>query len=165
MRSVAFAGAGVLLSGLLALTSASRADEEKVPLADVPKAVLDAVKAKFPGAELTGAEKETEDGKTVFEIALKDKGCGVDVSVTPKGKIVEIERELAPADLPKPVAAAVEAKYPKATVKKAEETVEFEGNEEEKSYEVVVVTAAKKTLELKVSPAGKILEEEADDND
>ena len=67
MRSIPFARAGVLIS-LLAFVSVGFADEEKVPLKDVPKAVLDAVKVKFPNGELTEATRETEEGKTTFEI-------------------------------------------------------------------------------------------------
>jgi len=161
MIRIAVAGA-VVWSGLLGLVSAARADEEKVPLKDVPRTVLDAVKARFPGAELTGAAKETEDGKTTYEVALKEKDRNVDVALTAEGKIVEIEREIAAGALPKAVAAAIEAKYPKATVKKAEEIVEFDGGKESRSYEVVLAVA-KKTLEVKLSPEGKVLKEEDDD--
>src|SRR5207248_1448342 len=36
---------------------------EKIPLDKVPPKIMNAVKARFPGAELTSVEKETEDGK------------------------------------------------------------------------------------------------------
>ncbi len=64
------------LAVLLIVCAFARADEVKVPLKDVPKAVLDSIKEKFPRAELTEATKETEDGKTTYEIALKDGGRG-----------------------------------------------------------------------------------------
>jgi len=162
MRSIVAACAGTML-GLFALVSIVRADEEKIPLKDVPKAALDAVKAKFPGAELTGAEKETENGKTTYEVALKDKGQNVDVAVTAAGKILEIEKEIAAKDLPKAVSAALEAKYPKATIKKAEAITEFKEAGEEHAFEVVVVKTDKKSVEVKLSPQGKILEEESGD--
>src|SRR5579864_6014289 len=84
--------------------------EEKVPLDKLPKAVLKAVKDKFKGAELVSAQTEKEDGKVFYEINLKDKGHSVDVSVTPDGKIVSIERTLAVKDLPRPVAEAINSK-------------------------------------------------------
>src|SRR5215218_103439 len=97
--------AGVVVSlGLLGLTPGARAEEEKIPLKDLPKAVLDAVMGRFPGAETTGAGKETEDGKTNFEVTLKEKGKNVDVTLTAEGRIVEVEREIAAGDLPKAVA-------------------------------------------------------------
>lgn len=163
MRTVAF-GAVVSL-GLLLLGSgpAARAGEEEVPLKDVPRAVLDAVKARFPGAELKEAAKETEEGRTVYEVSLKHRGKGVDVSARPDGTIVEVETELATKDLPAAVAAAVKAKYPGAVVKRAEEIVAIDGGKETKNYEVLLTTGGKKSVEVKVSPGGQILEEEAGD--
>ena len=153
----------VVTLGMLGFVSAVRADEEEVPLKDVPKVVLDAVKARFPGAELKEAAKETEDGKTTYEVALDDKGKGVDVSLTAEGKITEIETEVAAKDLPKAVTAAIEAKYPKAKLKQAEERIEFEDGEEEKSYEVQVVTADGKDVEVTVDEEGEIEDDEKDE--
>lgn len=142
--------------GLMTLASSVWADEEKVPIDRVPKAVLDAVKAKFPAAELKGAAKEAEDGKTVYEITLKNRGQNIDVALRPDGTILEIEKQIDPKTLPKTVAAALEAKYPKATMKKAEEiTVK-----ERVSYEVVLVTAEKKAIEVKLDSNGKVVETE-----
>jgi hypothetical protein len=159
MRSAVVARTG-LLWGLLALVSDVRADEQKVALKDLPQAVLDAVRAKFPGAELKGAGKETEDGKTLYEVALKDKGQDVDATLTPEGTITEIEREITPQALPKPVAAALEAKYPKASIKKAEMIVAIDDGKETKSYEAILTTEDKKSVEVKLSPEGKILKTE-----
>src|SRR4051794_9552178 len=96
------AAAGVVVSlGLLGLIRGARAEEEEIPLKDLPKAVLDAVMGRFPGAEPTGAGKETEDGKTNFEVPLKEKGKNVDVPLPAEGRIVEVEREITAGDLPK----------------------------------------------------------------
>jgi uncharacterized membrane protein YkoI len=144
----------------LALVARVRADEEeKIPLDKVPKAVLDAVKAKYPAGELKGAEKETEDGKTVYEIALKDKGQNIEATFKPDGTLVSIEKEIALKDLPKAVAEALDAKYPKATVNKVEE--ETEGDKV--TYELQLVTADKKHLEVVFDPTGKVVEEENKD--
>jgi Putative beta-lactamase-inhibitor-like, PepSY-like len=148
---------------VLVLWSLAGADEVKVPLKDVPKAVLDSVKAKFPRAELTDATKESEDGKTTYEIALKDGGRAVDLSATADGTITEIETAIDASTLPAKVTSALEAKYPLATIKKAEEIIEIKDGKETKSFEVIVATTAKKSLEVKVSPEGKILKEEQDD--
>jgi len=163
--SIPFARAGALV-GLLAFVSVAFADEVKVELKDVPKAVLDAVKDKFPKGELKEATKETEAGKTTYEIGLKDRGLKVDVAVTADGKIKEIETEVAVKDLPEAVSSAIAAKYTKATIKKAETIVEIDGAKESKNFEVVVVTEAKKSIEVKVSPEGKILKgERGEDKD
>ncbi len=150
--------ASVTATALVALSLAAiaSADEEKIPLDKLPKVVLDAVKAKFPDAELTGAEKDDENGKIQFEVALKHKGHKYEVIVTPEGKIVAIEKEIAIKDLPKAVTAALAEKYPKATYKKAEEITKGE----KLSYEVLLVTAQNTQVEVVLDPSGKILEEE-----
>ena len=123
------------------------------------KAVIDAVKARFEDAELVSAQKEKEDGKLVYEINLKYKGHKIEVTVTPQGKIVSIEKTIAVKDLPKAVAEAVTAKYPKATIELAEEVTEGE----KVNYEVQLVTADKKKVEVVLDPAGKIVKEEKKD--
>jgi Putative beta-lactamase-inhibitor-like, PepSY-like len=158
MRFICVVGSGGLAS-LLILSAFAGADEVKVPLKDVPKAVLDSVKAKFPRGELTGAVKESEDGKTTYEIALKDGGRAVDLAATADGKITEIETTIDAKALPAKVTSALGTKYPKATIKKAEEIVEIKDGKETKSFEVIVMTTAEKSLEVKVTPEGKILAE------
>src|SRR5581483_11380009 len=60
------------LVGLPAL--GARGDEEKVPLDKAPRPVLEAVKGRFPDAKVSGVTREKEDGKTVYEVTIKDKG-------------------------------------------------------------------------------------------
>ncbi len=146
----------------LALTVAvARADESKVSLADVPKGGLEAVKAMFPAAEISGAAKETEDGKTFFEVTLKQKGRTIDVTVSLDGKIELVEKEIASADLPKAVSQSLEAKYPKATYKIVEEVSNVkDGKSTLDFYEALLVTADKQKLEVQIAPDGKIKKEE-----
>jgi uncharacterized membrane protein YkoI len=152
--------ASVVLCVLAGVSAqADEEKEEKVALDKVPKAVIDAVKAKFEDAELVSAQKEKEDGKLVYEINLKYKGHKIEVTVTPQGKIVSIEKTIAVKDLPKAVAEAVAAKYPKATIELAEEVTEGE----KVNYEVQLVTADKKKVEVVLDPAGKIVKEEKKD--
>jgi uncharacterized membrane protein YkoI len=145
----------------LCVTAISRADEEKVALDKLPKTVLDAVKARFPKAELVGASKEKEDGKTVYEVTIKDQGANIDVTLTPEGAITLIEKEIAAKDLPKAVTKTLEEKYPKAKYKTIEEVTKVENKSEKLAYyEVLLVTAQKKTLEVQVDASGKIVNEE-----
>lgn len=160
-----YATSACVLLSMTALSAGLRADEEKIPLQDVPRAVLDAVKTRFPNGEIKSAEKEVEDGQTSYEIALRDGGHAIDVALSANGAIVEIEKEIAVKDVPKPVASAVAAKYPGATIRKAEEIVAYKGGKEEKSYEVVVAESGKKSVEVKLSADGKIVKHEEDDED
>jgi hypothetical protein len=150
---------------LLLAGSTVRGDEKKVALSELPKAVLDAVKRKFPHAELKEATKEVEKNQTTYEVSLVDEGKHIDASLNEKGKIEEIETEIEVSKLPSAVADAVAAKYPKSTIKKAEEIVEFEDGKEEKSYEVVVATTEGKSVEIKLDAKGKIEDDENDKDD
>src|SRR5438270_12549065 len=85
---------------VLVLTSPGQADEKKIPLDQVPKAVMKTVKVKFAGAELKGAEIEKEDGKTIYEIALKHEGNNYEVELTPDGKIIGYDKVISAKDVP-----------------------------------------------------------------
>lgn len=161
MRKFVAASVLVLAAMCVLMTVVINADEEAVPLDKVPKAVLDATKTRFPDAELVAAEKETEDNVTIFEMAIKNKGQNIDVSLTPEGKILEIEKQIAAKDLPKAVSAALAAKYPEATYKVIEEVIMVkDGKEKLEYYEAHLVTAQKKRIEVRVGSEGKILGEE-----
>ncbi len=147
----------VLAAGFVGLGLVALADEEKVPLDKLPPAVVAAVKKRFPKAEMKEASKETENGKTVFEVTVQDGKHKTDVSLTEGGEITTIEKGIESKDLPKPVADALEGKYPKATHKTVEEVIKVkDGKEALEYYEVLLVTADKKTFEVEVTPDGKI---------
>lgn len=149
-----------LLAGLLAVTVGRAAEEEKkIPLSEVPAAVRDAVKAKYPGAELTGAEKETEKGVTYYELAFKDKGQRIEATFKADGTLVSVEKVIAVKDLPRAVADALDAKYRGAKLTRVEE--ETEGDKV--TYEVHLVTAEGKAREVVFDRTGKVVEEESKD--
>lgn len=132
------------------------AQEEDIPLDKVPKVIMDAVKEKFPGAELKGASTEKDDeGKQVYEVAFIYKKAHHDVTYTPEGKLVLVEKEVEAKDLPKAVIDALIDKYPGATVKLAEEMIDPDGKV--KAYEMKIVTADQKVLEVKFDPDGKVV--------
>jgi hypothetical protein len=156
----------VVVGGLLGISAPVQAQEEKVSLDKLPKAVVDAVKKRFPKAELLEAAKETEAGKTEYEVTLKDDGTKMDVMVTPEGAITLIEREIAAKALPKPVRATLKREYPGATYKRIEEVIKVsEGKETTDFYEILLETAAKKRLEAQINPDGKIRKTEAQKKD
>jgi hypothetical protein len=143
------------------LPAGARAGEENVKLDKVPKAILDAVKAKFPGAKLLGASTEKEGDKIVYEGSLTYKKHHHDVTVEADGKIVSVEREIAFKDLPKGVSDAVQAKYPRANYKRTEELIKGDGTLH--GYEVLMTADA--TVEVVPDLKGKILKEEGKKKD
>lgn len=130
---------------------------EKVPLDKLPRAVMDAVKQRFPKAELIRAGKVVEEGKTEYVVKVKDDGARIEVSISPEGKIMRLEKETAVKDLPKVVIDALEERSPRAVLKTAKEIIEvMNGKEVLKSYEVVLFAVNKTRLEAAISPRGRI---------
>jgi len=168
----------ILSLGLLAAVATVRADEETLSRKELPRAVRAAVKANFPEAKVTGAAREKEGGKTVYEVSLEDDDQAVDVLLSARGKILEVEKTIPAKKLPKPVASAIKAKFPRSEIKKAEQIVKYEADEaddeeeaddddddETKFFEVVLTTKGKDDVEVKLSPRGKILAEEDEAED
>ncbi len=137
------------------------ADEEDIAIDKLPKAVKESVQKRFPKAKLESAAKETEDGKTLFEVSLKDDGAAVDVMVTPEGVIELIERTIAADKLPEAVSKAVAADYPGAKFERVEELIEVKaGKETLASYEIILVNKDGKKLEVKLAQVWKVIEVE-----
>jgi len=155
MRKSMCVGLGIML-GMWVLSAAVRCDEEKIALDKLPKAVTDAVKKKFPDAELKSAEIEKENGKDVYEVVIKYKDQAIEVVLTPEGKIIAVEKEMAAKDLPKAVTEAIDSKYAKATIKKVEELTK----DDKVTYEVVLSTADKKIVIVEFDAKGKVVQEE-----
>jgi hypothetical protein len=135
--------------------SSTWADEEKVPLNKLPKAVVESVKKRFPKGEMTAAVKETEEKKTTYEVTLKEGSNKIDVNVNEDGTITGMEKQIALKDLPKVVSDAVAAKYPKAKMKKAEEVIKVKDGKEKLEYYEVTVAEDDKEIEVEISPEGK----------
>ena len=157
LGTLAKASALVLIGAL----GAARADEEKVALDKLPATVKAAIKARFPGAEMKGAAKESEEGETIFEVALTYKGDKYDVAVEPDGEIEEVERAIFVDALPSAVVKAIKAKYLKAKIEEAEEVTDEHG---EVCYEVAVEVGDKE-IEVAVTPKGKIKKGDGEDED
>jgi hypothetical protein len=159
----------VAVAGLVALGTAALADEkdkkeEKITADKLPKAVAAAVKEYFPDAEFTSITKETEGTKVVYDIELKEKGKKHEMDIQEDGTVLEIEDEVAAADLPAAVSKALEAKYPKATLKDAMAVNKMTGKEKKLlHYELTITTAEKKSVEVLISPDGKEVKEEAEE--
>jgi hypothetical protein len=99
-------------------------------------------------------------------VTVKDQGAKIDVTVTPEGTITLLEKEIAAKDLPKAVVKTLEDKYPKATYQTIEEVTKVENKSDKLAYyEVLLVTAQKKKLEVQVDASGKIINEEDKKND
>ena len=150
------------LVALLLAPALTLAQEQKVPVSRIPPEIRAAVKARFPDSPIAGAVKETEDGKTFYEVTLKAGGKNVDVTVTQAGAVTFIEKELKRSELPASVSQLLETKYPKAKWQTVEDvsTVTAKGTTRT-YYEILLVDATKQAWEVQVALDGfTILKEE-----
>src|SRR6185436_2197296 len=123
--------------------------------------VLDAVKKTFPDADIVGAAKEKDGDKTIYEVELKQKGMTIDVSFNDKGVMELVEKQIPLKSVPEAVSGAVSKKYPKSTIKLAEELYKVAGGKQTLDvYELLIETADKNGVEIKLTPKGEIKVEE-----
>ncbi len=68
-------------------------DEEKIEFKNLPPAVQDTVKREAGNSKIDELSKETEDGKTFFEIEFKQNGREVEIKIAENGAVLEREIE------------------------------------------------------------------------
>ena len=152
----------VVLVGVVALVlSVGRArSEEPVPADKIPKAVMDALLAKFPKAKIDKCTKAMEGGEVIYDIEFKEGDRKCEADITEQGVYINYEKAIEAKDLPKVVKDAIETRYPKSVLTVIMEETEVKGKEEKLiAYEVELKTADGKGVEVKVSTEGKILED------
>jgi Putative beta-lactamase-inhibitor-like, PepSY-like len=151
---------GSLVLTLLVATGQLRAQEEAVPPDKIPKKVMEALLSKFPKAKIDKCTKAKEGNDIVYDIEFKEEGRKCEADIKENGVYINYEKAIEAKDLPKAVADAIQKKYPKSTMKEIMQETEVNGSEEKLSaYEVVIVTADQREVELRLSPQGKILED------
>ena len=153
---------GSIVAGLVILAAVAGA--QQIPADKVPPKVMDAVKARFPGAEFTSITKETVDGQVIYDIELKQKGRKYEMDIKEDGTVLEVEKEVALKDVPAAVTKALQAKYPRSTVKEVMEVNLVKDNKETPDhYEMILEMTDKKTIELEVSLDGKTIKGPAEE--
>lgn len=129
---------------------------------DIPVAILKAFQNEYPDAKITGFEQKTDDSVTVYEIECVVGDTEKDVILSAKGKIIQVEQEIAVSSLPESVSKAALSAFPGAEIEEAEmisrdSIVEYE----------IVLKIGEKEIEALISANGTIVEskEIADDDD
>jgi hypothetical protein len=129
-------------------------------LDEIPVVVMDALKAKFPQAEISQWEKETEDEIILYDIEFKQGDQKFEADIKNDGTIHNWEKEIDAGELPEAARQAVDLKYPGATLLEIMEITELAEEEEMPAgYEVNLETTEKQELEVTVSAEGEILED------
>lgn len=154
----------VLFAGLLlAEAGAQTQDKEKPGLDQIPKKVMDGLKAKFPMPEIDKWTKETEGDIVIYDFEFKQAGEKFEADIKEDGTIHNWERAIATRDLPAVVRKALDKKYPRASIEEIMMiTAVKDAKDELEGYEIVLKTADKKDVEVTVAPDGKILEDSGD---
>jgi len=83
----------VALALMVGATVAHADDEEEIPLAKVPKNVLEAAQKAVPGIKLTEAEVEKTRKGLVYELEGTLDGKEYEIEISADGKVLEIEQE------------------------------------------------------------------------
>jgi hypothetical protein len=156
MRSLTVAS----LLAVLGLAPAMRAQADVIPADQVPRAVMDAAKTRFPGAKIKQATEEIDDGKPVYSLGMKHQRHDLDVTFRDDGTVVSVETALPRKELPRVVLRSVAAQYPSAGVSSAGSV--RNGPEVKKTadyYQFYLLTATGKPRLVKVDPKGKVIDD------
>lgn len=148
-----------ILTTFLITFGQAHASEKELSKQQVPKAVLEAFEKAYPNAKDIEFEKETIEGKAVYEVEFKENDKEYEILYDSSGVILQIEETLDVKALPESIVQAISKSYPKATIEEAEKVMKPDGTVT--VYEVEIKTEGKK-LELELDANGKILKTEQD---
>lgn len=133
---------------------------EDLELENIPAVVMNALKAKFPKAEIQKWTQEKEGDVVIFDFEFTQEGWKFEADIKADGGIYNWEKAVAETDLPEVVKKAVQNTYPNSTIKEIMQiTAVVDGEEAPEGFEIMLETAAKKEVEVTVAPDGKILED------
>lgn len=128
----------------------ARQGDAKVQLKNLPPAVKATVEAETKNATIKGVSKETENGKTVYELESMVNGRTRDLMIDSAGKVYIVEEQIDADKAPAPVRAALESK---GTIVVLESVTE----NGKTTYEGQVKTKAGKKLSMELDADGKPL--------
>ena len=154
----------IALAGLIMMWGGAQVQEiDKPNTNQIPKKVMDGLKAKFPKSEIDKWTKEKEGEIFIYDFEFKQEGQKFEADIKEDGTIHNWEKAITIKDLPEAVRLAVNKKYPKASLQEIMQiTVVKDDKDELEGYEIVLRTNDKKDVEVTVAPDGKILEDSTD---
>jgi len=99
---------GIIVTAIGALAGGAAA--QKLQMKDLPPAVQKTVQDEAKGAEIKGLSKETEHGKTEYEVETIVNGKHRDFNVDTKGNVTVVEVESSLDGIPAGARSAIEKK-------------------------------------------------------
>jgi hypothetical protein len=143
MRIVSYMSAPTALVVFLVGGSSLWGQEQKISCDTIPAPVRAAFEKDFAKAPMNSCVKETEKGKTEFEIISKEGSSRLTARFQGDGKLVRAEQSVAMDSIPEPVKEALKKKHPDGEVALAEKvtsagavTFEFRVKQKNRSVEV-----------------------------
>lgn len=127
----------------------------RVKLEDVPKPAVKAVQERFAKATIRYVDKENNG---TYEFAMKEGERLFDVGVNAEGKLLNIKEEIEEDKVPKAVKDGLLKKYAGAKIVETEKVIVIDGKKEKVTYEIKI-KVEKKTLEVVLDEAGKVIDE------
>jgi len=134
----------------LFVVSAMLMGETKVKLESLPAAVQAAVKEQTKNATLVGLSRETEQGRTQYEVETSVNGKSRDVTLDKTGAVIEVEEQVEIDTLPAAAKAAIEKKAAAGRITKVEKLTAGSAI----SYEAAITTKAGKKTRFGVNGDG-----------
>ncbi len=117
--------------------------EGKLALKDLPKPVQTTVQKETQGAKINGISKESDAGKTIYEIETTVSGHGRDMLVDDKGVLTEVEEETPLASLPAGLQATIKSTIGKSKLVKLETVMN--GSKVKTGYSAIIETGGKQS--------------------
>jgi uncharacterized membrane protein YkoI len=132
----------ILPAVALLLGICAYAAEKKIAVQKLPPAVQQTVKEQSKDATIVGVTKETEKGKTVYELETKKaNGQTRDLMIDAAGAVLSVEEEVALDSIPAPARAALEKAAAGAKIVRVESVTEGK----QVSYEAEIDKKGKKS--------------------
>lgn len=141
---------------VLALAASTIAQEKRIKRADLPAPVQKSADEQSKGATIRGYTSETEEGQLEYEVEMIVDGHTKDVSIDPRGNVLEVEEQVTFDKLPTEVRGGLQKKAGGGKITKVESIVK---KRKLVAYEAQVLTNGKRS-EVQVGPDGKPLDHE-----
>lgn len=136
-------------------------EQEEKAEAELPAAVLEAVKTDFPNAQIDKVEIAEESGITLYDIEFQaDQG---EIEVAQDGTVLDVATVITMEDLPKAAAEAIQKAAEGATIKRLEKSeVRSEIKEEDGKGRLVKLDSPRYVYEAELVKGDQMGEIEVD---
>lgn len=135
-----------------------RLKQKKIPLSEVPQAVINSLKERHPDAKIIKVEEEHHFAIKLYEVKFKLDGKKQELLYTPQGEYFGFEEDINISELPEAVINSLKQTFHKLSIEKAEKIKHPDGRIE---YEIDV-KGDNEEWEMIMTSTGEIWGQERD---